>query len=75
MDFVRLIQNRHGKTSNIIADQLPVADWYDVIREQIIVNAILDRLVHTSYRIGLKGDSLRKKSNIVDPFCSSNQKF
>jgi DNA replication protein DnaC len=61
MAFVRLIQNKHGKTSNIIAGQLPVADWYDVIREQTIAEAILDRLVHTSYRIGLKGESLIKK--------------
>ena len=45
----------------MIASQLPVANWYDIIGEETIADAILDRLVHTSYRIELKGESLRKK--------------
>ncbi|MBN1253335.1 MAG: ATP-binding protein [Bacteroidales bacterium] len=45
----------------MIASQLPVASWFDVIGEATIADAILDRLVHTSYRIELKGESLRKK--------------
>jgi DNA replication protein DnaC len=61
MDFMEMIEDRHGRTSTIIASQLPVANWYDVIGEETIADAILDRLVHASYRIELKGESLRKK--------------
>ncbi|PWJ49906.1 DNA replication protein DnaC [Dyadobacter jejuensis] len=61
MDFMELIEDRHGKHSTIVASQLPVSSWYDVIGEETIADAILDRLVHTSYRIELKGESLRKK--------------
>lgn len=61
MDFMEMIEDRHGKTSTIIASQLPVASWYDVIGEETIADAILDRLVHSSYRIEIKGESLRKK--------------
>ena len=61
LDLMEIIEDRHGKTSTIIASQLPVANWYDIIGEQTIADAILDRLVHTSYRIELKGESLRKK--------------
>jgi DNA replication protein DnaC len=61
LDFMEIIEDRHGRTSTIIASQLPVAAWYDVIGEQTIADAILDRIVHTSYRIELKGESLRKK--------------
>jgi len=61
MDFMEIIEDRHGKASTIIASQLPVCNWYDVIGEETIADAILDRLVHTSYRIELKGESLRKK--------------
>lgn len=61
MDLMEIIEDRHGKTSTIIASQLPVASWYDVIGEETIADAILDRLVHSSYRIELKGESLRKK--------------
>jgi DNA replication protein DnaC len=61
LDLMELIEDRHGRTSTIIASQLPVSNWYDVIGEETIADAILDRLVHVSYRIELKGESLRKK--------------
>lgn len=61
MDLMEMIEDRHGKSSTMIASQLPVASWYDVIGEETIADAILDRLVHTSYRIEFKGESLRKK--------------
>lgn len=61
MDLMEMIEDRHGLCSTIIASQLPVANWYDVIGEETIADAILDRLVHSSYRIELKGESLRKK--------------
>ena len=61
MDLMEMIEDRHGLCSTIIASQLPVANWYDVIGEETIADAILDRLVQSSYRIELKGESLRKK--------------
>ena len=60
-DLMEIIEDRHGKASTIIASQLPVGSWYDVIGEATIADAILDRLVHSSYRIELKGESLRRK--------------
>lgn len=60
-DLMEIIEDRHGKKSTIIASQLPIASWYDIISEATIADAILDRLVHTSYRIELKGESLRRK--------------
>lgn len=61
MDIMEIIEDRHARNSLIITGQLPVADWYEVIGDETIADAILDRLVHTSYRIVLDGDSLRKK--------------
>jgi len=61
LDLMEIIEDRHGKSSTMIASQLPVANWYDIIGEETIADAILDRLVHTSYRVELKGESLRKK--------------
>jgi len=63
LDLMEIMEDRHGKASTIIASQLPVASWYDVIGEEATVSdAILDRLVHTSYRIEFLGcESLRKK--------------
>ncbi len=61
LDLLEMIEDRHAKSSTIVVSQLPVANWFDVIGEETIADAILDRLVHTSYRIELKGESLRKK--------------
>jgi DNA replication protein DnaC len=62
MDLMELIEDRHAKAATIIASQLPVANWYNIIGEETIADAILDRLVHTSHRIELQGEkSLRKK--------------
>ena len=61
MDLMEIIEDRHGKSSTIIASQLPIASWYAIIGEATIADAILDRLVHSSHRIELKGESLRKK--------------
>ncbi len=55
-----IVEDRHGKRSTIIASQVPVKNWYDVIGEQTVADAILDRLVHQSVRVELKGESLRK---------------
>ncbi len=61
LDLMELIEDRHGRASTVIVSQLPVSNWYDVIGEETIADAILDRLVHVSHRIELKGESLRKK--------------
>jgi DNA replication protein DnaC len=60
-DFLEIIEDRHAKRSTIIASQLPVASWFDVIGEAVIADAILDRIVHTAHRFELNGESLRKK--------------
>ena len=61
LDLMEIIEDRHARHSTIIVSQLPVASWFDIIGEATIADAILDRLVHTSHRIELKGESLRKK--------------
>jgi len=43
--LMEIIEDRHGKRSTIITSQLPVKEWYDVIGEKTVSDAILDRLV------------------------------
>lgn len=59
--LLELLEDRHGKGSTLITSQLPVKQWYDIIGEPTIADAILDRLVHSSHRIDLNGDTLRDK--------------
>lgn len=59
--LMEIIEDRHGKKSTLITSQVPVNQWYEVIGEQTIADAILDRIVHDAERLELKGESLRKK--------------
>jgi len=55
-----IIDERHNQASTILSSQIPVSAWYDLIGEQTIADAVLDRIVNSSHRIILKGESLRK---------------
>lgn len=52
--LLELFEDRYGKKSTIITSQLPVNQWHAFIKEDTLADAILDRLVHSSYRIELK---------------------
>ena len=39
-----------------------MSKWHEVIGEKTVADAILDRIIHESHRLELKGKSLRKKS-------------
>jgi len=62
MMLMEIIEDRHGRKSTIIASQLPVAKWYEIIGDSTVADAILDRMVHTAHRLELKGGSLRKSN-------------
>ncbi len=55
-----IIDDRYNQASTIVSSQIPVSVWYDIIGEGTIADAILDRIVNSSHRVDLKGESLRK---------------
>ncbi len=59
-DLLEVVEDRHGSGSTIIASQLPVEHWHEIIGDPTIADALLDRLVHNAHRISLKGESMRK---------------
>ena len=63
--LLEIIEDRHNTGSMIVTSQLPVKDWYEVIGEKTIADAILDRLIHQSHRIELEGDSMRRKRKLI----------
>ena len=62
-DLLEIIDDRHEMRSVIITSQVPIEQWYEIIGDPTIADAILDRLIHNAYRIELTGESLRKKQN------------
>ena len=59
-DLLEILEDRHGRCSTIVTSQLPVEHWHEIIGDPTLADAILDRLVHNSHRLILKGESLRK---------------
>lgn len=60
-DLLEVIDDRVGIRATIITSQLPIDHWHGWLNDPTLADAILDRLVHQSYRLILKGESLRKK--------------
>ncbi|WP_271611756.1 ATP-binding protein [Bradyrhizobium sp. CCBAU 21362] len=52
----------NGSTSTTISSS-SVSQWHDVIADPTLGDAILDRIIHKSHRIELKGDSLRRRAD------------
>ena len=65
-DLMEIIEDRHGVQATLIASQLPIEHWHDYIGEATLADAILDRLLHNTHRLPLKGDSMRKKQKKLD---------
>jgi DNA replication protein DnaC len=64
-NLFEIIEDRTEINSTIITSQLPVSQWYDYLNNDTVADAILDRIVHSSHRIELEGESMRKlRSNI-----------
>ena len=63
--LMEIIEDRHGKSSTIISSQIPINKWHEIIGEQTIADAILDRIIHDAHRIVMKGESLRKKKQPI----------
>lgn len=62
LDFMEIMEDRHGRMSTIIVSQLPVANWYDIMHSNTTAaDAILDKIVHSATRFELKGESMRCK--------------
>lgn len=61
MILMDLVEDRNQKRATIFCSQLPVKNWYDLIEEKTIADAILDRIIHSAIRFELQGESMRKK--------------
>ena len=59
-DLLELLDDRVGAKATLITSQLPVKSWHEWLADPTLADAILDRIVHRSHRIALKGGSLRK---------------
>ena len=64
-DLLEVVDDRVNTRSTIITSQLPVDHWHAWLNDPTLADAILDRLVHASHRVALKGESLRKNPDKI----------
>lgn len=66
-DLLEIVEARHQKGSTIFCSQFTPAGWHGKIGENTLADAILDRIVHSSYTIRIEGmDSMRKRKGLIN---------
>ena len=64
-DLLEILDDRYQQRSTIITSQLPTTHWHEHLNDATLADAILDRLLHNSIRLELKGDSMRKNQKTL----------
>ena len=64
-DLMEIMHDRHETNSTIMINQLPIEQWHQAIGDNTLTDAILGRLMHNAHRLKLKGESMRKKEEIL----------
>jgi DNA replication protein DnaC len=59
--FFQLIAARYERASLIVTSNKPFCRWGEVFGDEVVADAMIDRLVHHAEVIALKGDSYRLK--------------
>ena len=59
--FFRLVARRYERASTIITSNKSFLDWGEMFNVPILATAVLDRLLHYSTTLNIKGESYRIK--------------
>ena len=63
-DLLEIVEDRYDKGSLIITSNQSLGAWGEVFGDAVIASAILDRLLHHSITINIKGESFRLKEKL-----------
>jgi len=62
--FFRFIATRYEKVSTVITSNKAFSDWTELFQDEVVVAAILDRLLHHSVVVNIRGNSYRLKDKM-----------
>jgi len=65
-DLLEIVEERYNRKSTLIASQIPVDHWHDIIGDPTIADAILDRLIHNAHKLCLKTKVSKRKESHQD---------
>jgi len=61
--LLEILEERYGLGINIVTSQVDPKGWRTLFEDQVVAEAIIDRLLNPADTLQLKGDSYRKKLN------------
>lgn len=62
--FFQLINTRYGTGSIVMTSNKPFSKWAELMSDEAVATAMLDRLLHHALVYSLKGDSYRMKDRL-----------
>lgn len=78
-EILDILDERYRKASCLFVTQMPVEQWHPQIQDPTLADAIVDRIVHDSMKLQLRGESMRKLTSkltqsqqIANEFAKSN---
>lgn len=69
--FFQLVSSRYEHTSLILTSNLPFTGWGGVFSDQVVAAAMIDRIVHHTDVITLKGASYRLRDRDINTLPST----
>ena len=55
----QLVSRRYGRSSIVLTSNKSYGEWGDIFADQVLAAAILDRLLHFSTTVNIRGQSYR----------------
>ncbi len=75
--FFQLVSQRYERGSCLITSNRSVGEWGEVFGDPVVATAILDRLLHHSHVVTIKGESYRlrekRRSGLLSPSCQTKE--
>jgi DNA replication protein DnaC len=71
--FFRLVARRYERASLIVTSNKSFMDWGEIFNDPVVATAVLDRLLHYSTTLNIKGESYRLKEKRRAGLLSKNQ--
>ena len=62
--FFRLVSDRYERGSMILTSNKYFSDWGELLSDNILATALLDRLLHHAHVINIRGQTYRLKERL-----------